>query len=238
MCTPSSRKVLPRLTGTPRSAASQPMRMTSVTAPWTLRMSVAPASIKRRLPAASRYSPELISVHGAPWRRSRRPSKSERRIGSSTQNRSCPARRIASSLVSASLAPQASLASIMMRAPAADGLAEEIQAMQVALEVGMADLDLEGRVADRVGVPEQRDEGVVGEMEIEPAGIGGDAIAAAAEVAPEGKVRLLGGEVPKRLLQGFVEGQRKAALVAAARTSRRGGRAPPAAGRRGRAKPR
>ena len=102
---------------------------------------------------------------------------------------------------------------------AAHGLAEEIQAMQVALEVGVADLDLEGGVADRVGVPEQLDEGVVGEMEVEPAGIGGDAIAAAAEVAPEGKAHFLGGEVPQRLLQGFVEGQREAALVAAARTA-------------------
>ena len=41
MCTPNSRKVLPRVTGMPSSAASQPIRITSVTWPWTLSMSVA-----------------------------------------------------------------------------------------------------------------------------------------------------------------------------------------------------
>ncbi len=37
----------------------------------------------------------------------------------------------------------------------ANGLAEEVEAMEVALEVGMADLDLEGAVTKRVGAAEE-----------------------------------------------------------------------------------
>ena len=62
MCTPISRKVLPMLIGMPSSAASQPMRITSVTSPCTLRMSTASFSNSWRLPWMSRYSPVLICV--------------------------------------------------------------------------------------------------------------------------------------------------------------------------------
>ena len=89
--------------------------------------------------------------------------------------------------------------------------------MEVALEVGMADLDLEGAVADRVGMAEERGEVVVAEMEVEARRIGADTVTAAAEQAMERQVDLLGGKVPQRHLDRLVEGQAEAALVAAAR---------------------
>ncbi len=62
-----------RLTGMPMSAASQPMRITSDTWPWTFRISV-PCASKREnaCPADLRYSPELICVQGAACRSVRR----------------------------------------------------------------------------------------------------------------------------------------------------------------------
>ena len=70
---------------------------------------------------------------------------------------------------------------------------------------GMADLDLEGAVALLAGAPEERDKLVVGQVVVEPAGIG----AHRSRRAPSSCQRhplLLTGQIPERHLDPFVEG--------------------------------
>ena len=58
--------------------------------------------------------------------------------------------------------------------------------MQVVFEIGVADLDLEGAVAEGVGAFEQIDKVLVGQMEVEARGVGANFIAASAEELVEG----------------------------------------------------
>ena len=89
--------------------------------------------------------------------------------------------------------------------------------MQVALEIRVADLDLEGVVADRGGVAEELGVFGVAQMEIEAGGIGPHAIAPAAEQPVQRETDLLGGEVPQRHLHRFVECEAVGPLIPAAR---------------------
>lgn len=61
------------------------------------------------------------------------------------------------------------------RAVLAHRLAQQVQPVNVALEVGMADLDLEAAIAGFRGVAEQLDESVVRQMEVQPARVDGNA---------------------------------------------------------------
>ena len=99
----------------------------------------------------------------------------------------------------------------------AHGLGEQLQAGEIAVEVGVADLDLEGRVSLGVGAREKRLELVVRQMVVEAGGIGADAIPAAAEIGVERQSGLLCGQIPERDLQGFLERLSEGSLVAAAR---------------------
>ena len=99
----------------------------------------------------------------------------------------------------------------------ADGLAQEIEPVQVAVEIGMADLDLECAVAERVGVAEELGEFVVRQVKVETGGIGADAVAPASEQPVKRQPDLLGGKIPHRDLHRLLERQRMGAPVAAAR---------------------
>ena len=133
-----------------------------------------------RLPAASRYSPELISVHG-------RPDEHPQAVEIVAQDRILDPQQLEAGLVdrvsstNASLAPQASLASIMTSARLPTVLTEQLKAVQVTLEIRMADLDLERFIADRRGMAEKLGELAVAEMEIESRSIGPHTFALAAE---------------------------------------------------------
>ena len=59
------------------------------------------------------------------------------------------------------------------------------QPVQVPGDVGVADLDLEAAVALGLRLREQRDVGLVGEMEVEAAGVEPDLGIAAAEQTPQ-----------------------------------------------------
>ncbi len=97
--------------------------------------------------------------------------------------------------VIASLAAGASLASIMNCAPGPDRFGDEVEPVEVALEIGMADLDFEGAVAAPVGALEEIDEILVAEVEIEARGIGRYLVAPCSEQLVEREVLLLGCQV-------------------------------------------
>ena len=63
-------------------------------------------------------------------------------------------------------------------------------------EIRVADFDLEGAVADRVGVGKEGDKLVVGEVVVETTGIGLNLIAAAAQQLTQRQPELLGRQVP------------------------------------------
>src|SRR3546814_15794350 len=69
----------------------------------------------------------------------------------------------------------------------------------------MADLNLEGGIALLGGGGEQRAEILVGQMEIEPARIGADAVAPRAQHLPPRQAGRLRRQIPYRLLQRFLE---------------------------------
>ena len=75
---------------------------------------------------------------------------------------------------------------------------------------------LKAAIADRVGVGEEADEIVVGQVEVEAAGIGADLVATGAEQFVERQVSAWRRD-PRRDLQGLVERQGEGPLIAAAR---------------------
>ncbi len=94
---------------------------------------------------------------------------------------------------------------------------QQFDAMQVALEVGMPDLDLEGGIAKRIRMSKQPCEFMVVEVIVQPAGVCFYAVTRAAEELPQRQAGLLCGKVPQRDLNGFAERQRRCTLVSAAR---------------------
>ena len=89
--------------------------------------------------------------------------------------------------------------------------------MQIALEVGMADLDLERAIAERVGTLEKLGEFRVAQMEVETRGIGADPVAPAAEQPMKRQADLFRCKIPESNLHGLVERQAVGTLVTAAR---------------------
>src|SRR3546814_11361653 len=81
----------------------------------------------------------------------------------------------------------------------------------------MADLNLEGGIALLGGGGEQRAEILVGQMEIEPARIGADAVAPRAQHLPQRQAGRLRRQIPYRLLQRFLERHAHPTNLAAAR---------------------
>ena len=124
------------------------------------------------LPVASRYSPELIIVHAAFWRSSFKPAKSSRRIGSSTHSRGKPAFSILAEFVERFLAGPGLVGVDHHARLVADRLAQQREPMEVALQVGMADLDLERGVSELARAAEERDEFGVRHVIVEAAGVG------------------------------------------------------------------
>ena len=99
----------------------------------------------------------------------------------------------------------------------AHGLAQKIEPVEVALEIRVPDLDLEGAVADCVGMAEELAEGIVVEVEVETGRVGRHAVARCAKQAEQRQPHLLGREIPESDLDGLAKRQRRLALVAAAK---------------------
>ena len=89
--------------------------------------------------------------------------------------------------------------------------------MEVAFEIRVPHLDLEGAVADRVGMAEEFAEGGVIEVEVQTRRVCRDPVASCAEQTEERQPRLLRRKIPECDLDCLAKRQRRLALVAAAK---------------------
>ena len=97
--------------------------------------------------------------------------------------------------------------------PVADGLAQELQSVDVPVEIGMADLDLAAAKSERRGLLEKLREMLVAEMEIEAARVGAHARVVPAEKAIERQIGLLRRKVPARLVEASSNGSDKRRIL-------------------------
>ena len=102
-------------------------------------------------------------------------------------------------------------------AAGANRVGQKPDPVQILLEVGGPDLDLECLVAQLVGVAEQLGVVSVAQVIVEPAGIGAHLVALTAENPVQRHPRFLGNEVPQGDLQRFMERQAKRPDIATAR---------------------
>lgn len=77
--------------------------------------------------------------------------------------------------------------------------------MQVACEIGMADLYLECRISKARRMGKQRAKGIVAQVEIETAGISANTLPPAAQKLVQWHSCLLCGKVPEGDLNGFIK---------------------------------
>jgi hypothetical protein len=94
----------------------------------------------------------------------------------------------------------------LARQPARD-LADPGQALDVLLDLGLADLDLEGLEAVRPPAPDLVDQRVQRLVQIDAAGIGQDALAAGAEQCHQRFAGLLRGQIPECDVEGRQRGR-------------------------------
>ena len=97
-------------------------------------------------------------------------------------------------------------------------LVQQLQPRKVAIEVGVAYLDLERLEPLCVGALEECLEVGVAEVVVETGGVGPDTAASAAEEAMQRQAGLLRGKIPERHLDRLVERKAEGALIAAARS--------------------
>src|SRR5450631_1411514 len=90
--------------------------------------------------------------------------------------------------------------------------------MQIALEIPVADFDLEGLVADRGGVSEELGVLTVAQMEIEAGSVCPNPISPASEQPVQRQTDLLRREIPQRHLHRFFEWWAARSLIPPART--------------------
>ena len=96
-------------------------------------------------------------------------------------------------------------------------LLQQVEPVEIAFDIGMADLDLVPAIPCLRGIAEQLAEVMVGQVEIEPAGIDGHGVALFAEQRRQRQADRLGEQVPDRVLDRFLERQQHLADIAAAR---------------------